>query len=76
MHFRQQRGSLEESLKTVVDLQDRKELVKHLRRVLAPMKVQGKNVQVRYYGYDERINWPSYLVTLDGKAVGFIDGKI
>jgi hypothetical protein len=76
VHFRSQRGSLEESLRTTVEIADRAALVAHLRRTLAPMPVHGRDVAVRYYTFDERIGWPTYLVTVEKKAVGFTDGKI
>ena len=76
VHFREQRGSLEESLKTTVEIASRSELVSHLRRVLRPMPVDGKGISVRYYTFDARIGWPTFLVTVKGMAVGFTDGKL
>jgi hypothetical protein len=76
IHFRCQRGSLEESLKTMVEIGSRGELVAHLRRALAPLPVSNKSISVRYYGFDERIGWPTYLVTVKGEVAGFTDGKI
>ena len=76
VHFRSQRGSLEESMRTVVDLRNRADLLEHLRRILAPMPVPPRRVGVRYYCYDARIGWPTFLVTVDGQAVGFTDGRI
>jgi hypothetical protein len=56
-YFREQRGSLTESLDTILPLQNRAELIAHLRRVLAPLPVIDEEVVVRHYCFDERIRW-------------------
>jgi hypothetical protein len=33
-------------------------------------------IEVKPYTYDERIGWDTYIVTVDGAAVGFTDGAI
>lgn len=32
--------------------------------------------QVKPYGYDDRINWDTYLIMFDGGVVGFTDSPI
>jgi hypothetical protein len=76
VHFRLQGSSLEDSLASTVTVQTRAELVAYLRRTLAPLPVRDRHLRVRYYAFDERINAPSFIVTLRGEAVGFTDGRL
>ena len=68
MKFRPQRGGLADSMAEVVELRPSIEaLVRHL-------KVPGDRIDVRPYYYDDRTGWKTYIVTVDGQAVGFTDG--
>lgn len=65
MKYRPQRGSLEESMKEVVDLEPTIEAIaKHLN-------VEVACVTVTPYVFDERIGWYTSIVTVNGDAVGF-----
>jgi hypothetical protein len=76
VRFREQRGGLEESMRTVVTLKDRAELVSHLRKVLAPLPVAAKDVKVRHYCYDDRIGWSTFIVCVGDGVAGFTDARI
>ena len=77
MKFREQRGSLTDSMKTAVDLPDYAALIAHLRKLVPPwsmLPISAATVHIKPYGYDERIGWDTHIVTLDGYGVlGFTD---
>lgn len=70
MLFRPQRGSLSDSMADEVELPaTRKALAGHL---VCP----EESVDVKPYCYDGRIGWDTYLVIVDGQAVGFTDRAV
>lgn len=79
MKFRPQRGSLEDAMKEVVEIPATVEaLVEHLNNTLGlrNYKVHSQAVRVRAYGYDERVNWHTYVVTVNGNAIGFTNHEV
>jgi hypothetical protein len=64
--FREHRGTLEDSMKTCVDVGSLEELECVVRNIYG----EGK-VTVESYVYDGRIGWDTQLVCMDGSAVGF-----
>lgn len=79
--FREQKGSLEDSMKTVTPVSDRAALLSHIRNLLKPfgVKFADEDLKVGYelYSHDERIGWDTYLVTLDGYGVvGYANGLV
>ena len=79
MKFREHRGSLDDSMKTLVEVKDREELMAHLVRILEPWPtappVTAETVKIEPYIYDYRLGWDSYIVTLkDYGVLGFTDG--
>ena len=77
MKFREHRGMLDDSMKTVVDVADRAALISLLRSRLLPHKVlfNDKDLKIEPYGYDSRINWNTHIVTIEDYGVaGFTDG--
>jgi len=68
--FREHRGTLDDAMKTVVELDAT------LPALAAFLKVKPKQLQVKKYVYDDRIGWDTYIVTVDGQAVGFTDGPV
>ena len=75
--FREHRQSLEASMRTVVFLETRAQLILHLRAVLAPVPVAEADILVRHYTFDKRIGWDTYLIVVrDYGPVGFTDGPI
>jgi hypothetical protein len=69
--FREHRGTLEDSMATVVTINNRDELVSHIADKLTPfgIDVKPEDVQVSPYAKDERIDWDTYIVTLQGYGV-------
>ena len=67
--YRPQRGSLEESMKEVVELIDKEALAEHLDEDV-------DRITVRRYAWDNRINWDTYLVCVDGHAWGYTNGSV
>ena len=81
MRFREHRGSLADSIKTLVELQDRTDLLRHCRRLLDPWHYRFYEDQFHvehYCGRDTRLDpsWEdTHIVTIDGYGVmGFTDG--
>lgn len=76
MKFRMHRGTLEDSMEHVVELDSRPELVAYLNRELDSMRgpIADSDVEISYYCFDYRINWRTYLVGVrDWGPVGFAD---
>lgn len=68
--FRPQRGGLKESMLECVTLPASvAAIASHLQASIDSLKVEP-------YAKDERIGWDTYLVTVDGKAVGFTNGPL
>lgn len=77
MKFREHKGRLKESLKTVIDLDSRDELVKHVRELLKEINVEiaDADLTVEKYAHDPRTQWDTYIVRLKGYGpIGFTDG--
>lgn len=77
--FRWHRGSLAESMETVVDFDGSKEALVVLLKVDAMPwfpALEPEHVAVEPYCYDERIGWDSHMVTVMGGAIGFTDGPL
>jgi hypothetical protein len=78
--YRDHRGSLEDSMKTVVTLPaTRLALFNHMQEQFAglwPFRID--DMVVRYYTDDWRVEgWaPTYLVTLKGQATGYTNGPV
>lgn len=58
----------------VVELPDRAALLEYLQREYDFWEPTEENVEVKFYGRDDRIDWDTYLVTIDGKAALFANG--
>ena len=75
MKYRSHRGSLKDSMKTVIDLEDFNSLVGHLKETCS-VPFRPEDVLVSKYTYDERIDWDTHMVTVSGIPVGFTDGPV
>ena len=62
---------LDESLQETVFLNSKAELVDHLSGPL--LNATLENTALKYYGFDERINWNTFIVLVDNHPVGFTD---
>ena len=72
MLFRFHRGSLEDSTKTVVEVNSLEEI----RALLRSAGYPPGEVKAYDYGYDFRIGWNTHVVTVNGKHVGFTNGRV
>ena len=67
MRYRPQRGGLADSMAEVIELPATlADLANHLG-------VKPEQISLRSYGFDDRIGWMTWLVSIDGQAVGFTD---
>ncbi len=73
--YRSQRGGLAESMATEVELNDFEALVQHLHNT-GYKNARTKNVTVEAYSIDQRIGWNTYIVSIEGDAVGFTNGPL
>jgi len=77
MLYREQRGGLAESMKTVrvFSLKD-----EFLNCIASEWDVRPDaifdEIEVRPYGWDHRIGWDTHIVTVRGKGIGFTDGPL
>jgi hypothetical protein len=75
MKFREHRGGLAESMATVVELDTKEKFLSHLRKLIPNNAGTNGHVSFEQYEYDERIDWDTYLVRLEGYGVlGMLDG--
>lgn len=77
MKFRDHRGSLADSMATVVEVSGRDALVSLLAGRLEKygFEFADRDLVIAPYGYDRRIDWDTHIVTIDGYGVaGFTDG--
>jgi hypothetical protein len=79
--YRPHRGGLDESMREVVEVNDLAQLVRHMRRGVERWYPKDQlptenNTKVEAYGYDRRIGWDTYLVTVNGQAWGYTDGNL
>ena len=76
--FRLQRGSLEESLKTTVNVRTIEDIIKHLRKTYDQNTIdyfdmiqEQWEIELSNLIYDQRCNWHTRTVSLNGHGVGF-----
>lgn len=70
--FRLHRGSLQESMATCREVNGLFELVE----ILTANEIGPGKIEIKPYGRDNRIGWDTYIVTVDGNAVGFTNGPV
>ncbi len=68
--------TIDESMRRAVDISDWAQLMDYLKREYDFWEPTDENVTVEHYGYDERIDWDTHLVCIDGKAALFTDGPL
>lgn len=77
--FREHRGGLGASMATVREVADRDALVAWLAESYSPygVIVTDDMIAVEPYGFDSRIGWDTYIVTIAGHGVaGFTSGPL
>jgi len=75
MKVREHRGSLEDSMRTCFEVQNKTELVEAIEAILH-CEVKADDVAIESYTYDDRIHWDTYLITIKGQVFGFSNGMI
>ena len=81
VQFREHRGTLIDSMETVIEVKDKQELVGIINDSLSKyghdLDINMQTVEIKPYGFDKRINWDTHIVTLKGYgALGFTDSMI
>lgn len=69
--YREHRGSLVDSMRTVKEMSNFSELENYIQNIHG----EGE-ITVKEYCYDERIKWNTHIVCLDGTPVGFTDSHV
>lgn len=71
MKYREHRGGLADSMKTVREIQP------SLDALAVILKVPPSSITVeKYGGYDKRIGWDTHIVCVEGRPIGFTDGPV
>lgn len=79
--FRPHKGSLEDSMKEVVEMESYDDLLQKVIDDLVvydhDLNIDKYTLEVEKYTYDGRIGWNAYIVTLLGYGViGFTNGPV
>lgn len=74
--FRPVRSTLQESMESKRQVSGKGELFEWLSKIYLFMDFDINSVEVEWYGHDDRIDWPAYIVTINGDAVGFLSGEL
>lgn len=78
--FREHRGSLEESMKTVQEFSSRKDLIEHISKRFDPYEIYS-DIKFEHVGFDSRVGWDTYYVLAKFKindesfVAGMSDGQ-
>lgn len=75
--YRDHRGSLDDSMATTRVFRTKKEFYDYIRESILPFKFKPDGLICKWYAWDKRIKWNTYIVSLDGYGVlGMADGDI
>lgn len=77
--FRPHRGDLVESMNEMIEVESKSELIDILRKELEKygIFISDEAVKIEPCGFDNRINWDTYVVTSDGCVViGYTNGDL
>jgi len=69
--FRFHRGGLIESLETIIEVSNRIEL----EHIICDVYGVG-DISIKEYGYDDRIDWDTYIVCHNENAVGYLNSPL
>jgi hypothetical protein len=75
--MRENRPTINESMSTVLEIEGREQLVRHIFDTLEKkgVVVTDQMIHVTPYGFDDRINWDEHIIVVDRFGVfGFTDG--
>ena len=77
MKIRNHRELLSESMQTVREIEPTIDAVRKFFKDGSMFdKLYDGVIKVEPYGFDDRIKWNTYIVTVDGKAIGFTDSPV
>lgn len=79
MKIRIHRNGLSASMATVAEIEPTKEAIGHYLRDqwdILGYGVFSDQITVEPYCWDDRINWDTHIVLLNGKAVAFTDSPL
>ena len=76
MKIREHRGTLEDSLKTVAEIEPTLEAIAAHINKTDGSAISPDMITVEEYGYDPRVLWATHLVSVNGRAWGMTDGPI
>lgn len=71
--FRWHRGSLAESMETVREFQDIESFRNYLEEDYKHWKAEVEKLGVSYCGYDSRIGWNTWYLTINGYCIGMVN---
>ena len=79
--YRPHRGSLADSMREMVEVNDLSQLVRHMRREVerwypGDELPTEENTKLEHYWYDDRIGWDTWMVLVKGQAWGFTNGPL
>lgn len=82
MKYRDHRGSLDDSMKTVIEVSSIDDIKNHLNEIWKPFGKEVDEIKFDYSWFDERTGWNTYFVLqrLKGETrftvAGMSDGKL
>lgn len=82
MKYRDHRGGLSESMKTVIEVNSEQEIIDHLNKYWNDVGKSVEKIKFEYACYDNRIGWDTWYVLqrLSGEreftVAGMSDGKL
>jgi hypothetical protein len=79
--FRPHRATLDEAMAEIIEIENLDDMIKKIQKDLSMFAheyvIDKNTVHVEYYTYDNRIEWKTYIVTLDNFGViGFTNGNL
>ncbi len=74
--FRPQRGGLDEAMEEVSEVHCFEDLLWRLNGDPYLSRATRGNTLVNHYGFDRRIGWDTYIVTVGGIPRGFTSGPL
>ena len=79
MRFRFHKSTIADSLETQIEVLSKEDLFNAIKEYLKPFVFDFciDDIECSYYGFDNRINWDTYLITLKNYGViGMTDQEI
>ena len=77
LKIRQHRGGLKESMETVEEINSTMNSIALSISTALGFKVAPNEIEIKPYAYDGRIDWDTYIVTINGWGIyGFTDGPV